>query len=692
MYSPNDNVSELKGLGKSRAAALEQSKDIATVGDLLTYYPRRYIDRQNMMSIDALEEDIEYEVAVKGRIQTIDRVRSNSERLEVVITDGTGKMKGVWFRGLNVEYALSKLKEVIFVGKPSRYGRMFSIAHPDFFDASKDLSNSLNVGRIVPLYPSSDVLKAAGLSDKVLRQVVWDMLQAGVQTTSVVPKAIADGRKLMPLAEAVKQIHFPDSWDHYEDALKRLQWEELFPMQYGYAQKAADRPTREKLQPIKSNGLYAKYVQSLPFELTTAQSVALTEITAEMYGTKLMSRLLQGDVGSGKTVVATAALLYAVDNELQGAFMAPTSVLAEQHYRDLSEELEAFDVRVELLTGNQPKTKQDEVRNQIAMGNVDIAIGTHALIDGGTTFNDLGLAVIDEQHRFGVDQRRRLTENHKAHVLLMTATPIPRSLTLVQYGDTTSSVIDEMPPGRKAVETYWHIEAEEDATDDFIEEALEEDHQVYVVCPLVEESGDTDLTSATAYVSELQSRFPDADIALVHGQLPPSEKDETMGAFEQGQYDILVSTTVIEVGVNVPNATVMIIRDANQFGLSQLHQLRGRVGRSDVQSYCILVTEDDTEEAITDDAYERLMTMTETNDGFEISEVDLQLRGAGDVAGSDQSGTGYFKLVDLTEDPEILQNVLGDARYVIRKEASVPDRLVKQAESFNNNRDKFGVS
>jgi ATP-dependent DNA helicase RecG len=578
----------------------------------------------------------------------------SQKRFELILEgEQGGRMKCTWFQGLWwVRKAFETGDQVAFHGKVEKYGRWFSMTHPDFDRLEDDAI--LDTGRIVPLYPGGEAMENVGLTSRSIRRIVYNLFKEhGLKLEETLPERMVERFDLMEGRVALRAIHFPKSQAERAQAERRLKFEELFFIQLMLAQMR--RQQQEIAGPeFDDPGDYTTdFVREvLPFELTGAQKRALSDVIDDTQTGVQMNRLVQGDVGSGKTVVAVAAMLHAYDSGYQSAFMAPTELLAEQHYQNLTEYLRPLDLEPHLLVGGQTKSERTAILEDLKAGRVPVAIGTHALIQEEVEFEDLGLAVVDEQHRFGVAQRAEIFEKGtQPHMLLMTATPIPRSLAMTLYGDLDVSKIDEMPPGRKPVETRLRAEKRRGEVYAFLRDRLEQGQQAYVVYPLVEESEKMDLKDAESGHADLQEQFPDYNVGLVHGQMTSDQKDTAMAQFKEGVIDILVSTTVIEVGVDVPNATVMLIEHAERFGLSQLHQLRGRVGRSDQQSYCILMAGYKRSQ----EAKQRLEAMVSTNDGFEISETDLRIRGAGDFFGTRQSGMPDLKIADITQDTEILE-------------------------------------
>lgn len=663
-------VTALKGVGPVRARALSKL-GISTLGDFVRFYPRAYEDRTLFVPIAQARPGqsvcVTAMVAAPPRIY---RARTGRELVKVRAADGSGVLEITFFNRVSVKNQLVPGKAYIFFGEVTGSDHRPEMINPLFEPADKPQAT----GRIVPIYPLS-----AGLTQTFLASCVRRALRAlGDTPPDPLPPEVRQEYGLCSLRYALENIHFPSSPKALEIARRRLVFEELFLFSAALAWLRRGR-SAARGRAFGEHDL-EEFYSRLPFTLTNAQKRAIQEAVADMRRGVPMSRLVQGDVGSGKTVVAAACCWYAWKSGCQSAFMAPTEILASQHEKTLIRLLEPHGVHVALLTGSLPARRKRTVLEQIQLGEVDVVVGTHALISEGVTFFDLGLVITDEQHRFGVAQRSALSrKGEHPHVLVMSATPIPRTLALILYGDLDISIIDELPPGRTPVATYVVGERMRERIYKFVRKLVSEGRQVYIVCPMVEESEsmDTDLKSVTEYARHLQNEvFPDLSVGLVHGKLRPAEKDAVMGAFAAGKIDILVATTVIEVGVDVPNATLMIVENADRFGLSQLHQLRGRVGRGPHQSYCILFEGGGGEVA-----RERLKIFTETNDGFKIAEEDLRLRGPGDFFGSRQHGLPMLRIASLITDMETLSEAQRAARALLERDPglTIPEHAALRA-------------
>ena len=638
----DERLTTIKGIGPGREKQLHKL-GITNITSLLTYFPRTYEDRRTIYRIGDLKSGM-----TGGVVGTVIAVQEKRPRprlsiLEVVIADGTGPLKIVLFNQGYKKNFYKKGQRLYAYGKAEfQYGSM-QMNTPQI----ENLGDGGEPDRgIVPIYALAD-----GVSQFVVRSSVRNWFAANHELQEILPAEVREAHQYMSRYDAFKMMHFPDSSERYEEARHQLAYEELFVMQSGLALLRNKEQCHRGPKMGPNGELMAKCIENLPFSLTGDQQRALEDIRIDMEDERPMQRLLQGDVGSGKTVVATLSLLKAIENGYQGALMAPTEILAAQHYEGITEVCGNLGITIELLTGSTTKKEKERIYEGLADGSIHMIIGTHALIQEGVNFHNLGLVIIDEQHRFGVEQRARLQQKGTyPHVLIMTATPIPRTMTLSVYGDLAVSLIKEMPPGRKPVKTYVVDSSYKDRLRAFFGKEMAEGRQVYVVCPLVEESEKLDLQAAEELYLELKEYFYKAyEVGLVHGRMKPSEKDEVMNAFHNGNISLLVSTTVIEVGVNVPNATIMCIEGAERFGLSQLHQLRGRVGRGSHQSYCILVSDSKN-----DVSQERLKLMEQTQDGFELAEQDLLLRGSGQLFGLAQSGLPDLRVANIIKDIEIL--------------------------------------
>lgn len=662
------SISKLTGLSTKRLEAL-QKEGIRSEKDLLNFFPRRYLDRSNVQKIKHLMGSGE-EVTVVGKVVNLQEVGfKRSKRLEVAINDGTGIVKGVWFRGASYFKKIFKEGDLVaFFGPAKRYGKSITIAHPEVDKLSEEGDVS-NFSKIVPIYPSNKEFSKTRLTNKIVAGWIETLLNQ-ISIQEFLPESLVKEMKFPSRAEAYRMIHFPEDHNEHKRALNRFKFEELFLFELSMEKIHHTVEERKSGHIFSETGNYtSKYFNELlPFELTEGQTSSLGDIKKDVRSGKQMNRLIQGDVGAGKTIVAIGALLMALDNGFQAAFLAPTEILAEQHYRTLSEHLKGLEINIRLLVGGQKSKLRMDVLTDLEGGGCQIVVGTHAIIQEDVRFHKLGLAVIDEQHRFGVKQRAELlNKGFHPHILVMSATPIPRSLAMTVYADLDISVIKGLPAGRKPIKTAIRGNKKREGVFDFVESEVKDGGQVYVIYPLVEESEALDLKDATAGYEKLKLQFPNFNIGLLHGRMKSDEKDEVMKAFIRNEIQILVSTTVIEVGVDVANASVMIIEHAERFGLSQLHQLRGRIGRGKRQSYCILMPDVKVSKA---GAF-RLKTMEETNDGFKIAEADLKLRGPGDFLGTKQSGLPDFKVADIVEDQFILTQAKEKAHELIGQDANL---------------------
>ena len=659
------DIKYLSGVGPQRASVLNKELNIYSLHDLLYYFPYKYVDRSRIYYIHEIDGTMPY-IQLKGEILGFETIgEGRQRRLIAHFSDGTGIVDLVWFQG--IKFLVGKYKvhqEYIVFGKPSVFNGRINIAHPDIDNASE---LKLSTMGLQPYYNTTEKMKRSSLNshaiEKMMSAVVQQLREPLPETLS---PAILTEHHLMPLTEALRNIHFPANPELLRKAQYRLKFEELFYVQLNILRYAKDRQRKCRGYVFETVGeiFNTFYAKNLPFELTGAQKRVLKEIRRDVGSGKQMNRLLQGDVGSGKTLVALMSMLIALDNGYQACMMAPTEILANQHFETIRELLYGMDIRVELLTGSVKGKKREAILTGLLTGDVRILIGTHAVIEDTVNFSSLGLVVIDEQHRFGVAQRARLwTKNAQPpHVLVMTATPIPRTLAMTLYGDLDVSVIDELPPGRKPIVTIHKYDAHRVSLYQSVHRQIAEGRQVYIVYPLIKESEKIDLKNLEEGYLHICEEFPDCKVCKVHGKMKAAEKDAQMQLFVSGEAQIMVATTVIEVGVNVPNASVMIIENAERFGLSQLHQLRGRVGRGAEQSYCILVTG----YKLVEETRKRLEIMVRTNDGFEIAEADLKLRGPGDLEGTQQSGIAFdLKIADIARDGQLLQYVRNVAEEVV---------------------------
>lgn len=652
------DIKYLQGVGPQRAAILNKELQIYSLRDLLYYFPYKYVDRSRLYYIHEIDGNMPY-IQLKGEVLSFETIgEGRQRRLVGHFSDGTGIVDLVWFQGL--KYVMGKYKaheEYIVFGKPTVFNGRINIAHPDIDPAGELTLSSMGMQ---PYYNTTEKMKRSGLNSHTLEKLMKNLfqtLQCEVIDETLSPQLIHTHR-LMSLTEALYNIHFPQSPDLLRKAQYRLKFEELFYIQLNILRYTKERRNKFRGVLFERVGevFNTFYSQNLPFQLTGAQKRVIKEMRRDMGSGRQMNRLLQGDVGSGKTLVALMTMLIALDNGYQACMMAPTEILATQHYETIRRFLEGMDVRVELLTGTVKGKRRETILRDLLTGAVNILIGTHAVIEDTVNFSSLGLVVIDEQHRFGVAQRAKLWAKNTCppHVLVMTATPIPRTLAMTLYGDLDVSVIDELPPGRKPIQTVHQFDNRRASMYAFIRKQIQEGRQAYIVYPLIQESEKMDIKNLEEGYLHICEEFPEYKVSKVHGKMKPAEKDEEMQRFLVNETQIMVATTVIEVGVNVPNASVMVIENAERFGLSQLHQLRGRVGRGADQSYCILVTG----YKLTEETRKRIEIMVQTNDGFKIAEADLKLRGPGDLEGTQQSGVAFdLKIADIARDGQLLQYV-----------------------------------
>jgi ATP-dependent DNA helicase RecG len=658
------------GIGPDRAALLTEEFGIRTIAQFMEHYPFRYVDKSQFHTISSLHAH-SGEVQIKGQIVKIDELGApRQRRLVATFTDGEGFIELIWFKGAKwVKKSLKPNTPMVVYGKINDFNGKKSLPHPEIYSPME-----IEVSAVEPVYSTTEKLTKRGLNSKGIARVMKEVLKKDLgQIEETFSEAFRTKHQLISRGQALNWIHFPPSTQHLEAAKKRIKFEEFFFLQLTQQRNKLRQKTAIKGYTFKEVGqvFLNFYSNHLPFELTQAQKRVVKEIRGDVRTGAQMNRLVQGDVGSGKTIVALLAMLLAIDNGYQAALMAPTEILATQHYNGLKELCDPAGISVALLTGSTPATRRAEIHTALKEGSLHILIGTHALIEPTVKFANLGLAVIDEQHRFGVAQRAKLWKKneHPPHVLVMTATPIPRTLAMSVYGDLDISVIDELPPGRKPVKTLHLFDKNRLKLNGFMQREIAAGRQVYVVFPLIEESEKLDLKNLEVGYEQLLRDFPrpQYQIAVVHGRMSAAEKEGEMQRFAKGKANIMVATTVIEVGVNVPNASVMVIENAERFGLSQLHQLRGRVGRGSDESYCILVSSF----KLSSDAKTRLETMVRTSDGFEIAEVDMQLRGPGDLMGTRQSGQLQFKLASLLNDGPILNWTKEVVEQLLRDDAQL---------------------
>lgn len=665
----------LKGVGPQRAALLQKELKLFTFGDLIQHYPFRYEDRTRFYRISEVNELMPF-VQMKGKISDVELIGDKfKRRLVAYLSDDTGELELVWFQGIN--WAMQKLKpnvDYVVFGKPSRYGSKLSIAHPEIELLTE---KSAKGGYLQPVYPLSEKLRNRYIDNKFIIKLQQDVIKGAIShIRETLPAAILQQHSFISKKEALINIHFPKSLEWLERAQRRLKFEELFFIQLRLIKMKLVREEKFKGIVFGDTSILTRfYKEHLPFDLTEAQKKVVREIYSDMKSGKQMNRLLQGDVGSGKTIVGFISILLAIGGDAQAALMAPTEILAQQHYANLKKYADKMNISIALLTGSVKKSARKPIHEQLADGSLKILIGTHALLEEEVKFNKLGLAIIDEQHRFGVAQRSRLWQknsNFYPHVLVMTATPIPRTLAMTLYGDLEISVIDELPKGRKPIKTTHQFDSHRLQVNGFIKTQIEVGRQVYVVYPLIEESEKLDLKHLMDGYESISRAFPEMPISILHGQMKPEAKDFEMARFAKCETKIMVATTVIEVGVDVPNASVMIVESAQRFGLSQLHQLRGRVGRGADQSFCILMTD----HKLSSESKTRIETMVRTNNGFEIAETDLKLRGPGDLMGTQQSGALDLLIADLGKDGELLKTARVAAQTILAS-----DPLLQQSEN-----------
>ena len=678
------SIEYLKGVGPIRGTLLRKELGIHKYGHLLNFFPNRYIDRTRYYKINELQNNVA-EVQIIGKIINIKTVEfgKNQKRLVATFVDETGQMELVWFQGHKWIRESLKLNEIcVIFGKCTSFGNTFNMAHPEIELMAEHEQSLRSV--MQPVYPSTETLANRGISNRVINKMMEQLFQeTQAKFSETLPDYLTSELKLIPKNAALFNIHFPKSAEALAKAQFRLKFEELFYIQLQLITKNLIRKHKIKGHPFTKVGKYFNdfYQNHLPFELTNAQKRVIKEIRIDMGSNAQMNRLLQGDVGSGKTIVALMSMLIALDNGFQSCLMAPTEILANQHFNGLTELAKELNVNIKILTGSTKIASRRIIHEELENGSLHILIGTHALLEDKVKFQNLGLAVIDEQHRFGVEQRSKLWKKNEIppHVLVMTATPIPRTLAMSLYGDLDISVIDELPPGRKPIQTVHRFDSNRLKVWKFIRDEIALGRQIYIVYPLIEESKTMDFKDLMDGYESISRDFPlpEYAISILHGRMKPADKDAEMKRFAEGKTNIMVATTVIEVGVNIPNASVMIVESAERFGLSQLHQLRGRVGRGAEQSYCILMTS----HKLSADSKTRMETMVGTNDGFEIAEVDLKLRGPGDLMGTQQSGVLNLQIADIVRDRDILILARNYALQILKDDAPMqkPENTVLRA-------------
>ena len=666
-------IDYLKGVGPNRADLLRKELRIRTFQDLMHLFPNRYIDRTRYYKISEMQQS-NAEVQIVGKIVHIKTVtQKRGKRLVATFTDGTGQMELVWFRGHRwIKESIKVNVPYVIFGKANWFNGQFSMPHPDM-ELLEEHEKNLRVA-MQPIYPSTEKLNSSGITNRVIIKLIQQLFtECNFRFAESLSEELITSLKLISKSEALLNIHFPKNQTLLAKAQYRLKFEELFYIQLQLIRKNVLHKHKIKGFPFEKVGNYFHtfFKQHLPFELTHAQQRVIKEIRSDLGSNAQMNRLLQGDVGSGKTIVAFMSMLIALDNGFQACLMAPTEILSVQHHNSLLELSNKLNISIKLLTGSTKTSERKEIHQQLENGELQLLIGTHALLESKVKFKNLGLAIIDEQHRFGVEQRSKMWKKNTRppHILVMTATPIPRTLTMSLYGDLDISVIDEMPPGRKAIKTVHRYDTNRLKVFRFLKDEIKKGRQVYIVYPLIQESQALDYKDLMDGYESIEREFPKPNyqISIVHGKMKAEDKDLEMQRFSKGETQIMVATTVIEVGVNVPNASVMVIESAERFGLSQLHQLLGRVGRGAEQSYCILMTSF----KLTQDAKIRMETMTATSDGFQIAEVDLKLRGPGDLMGTQQSGVLNLKIADIIKDSDVLKIARSYAWQVLKKDPAL---------------------
>jgi len=664
-------VEFLKGIGPIKATVLNKELNVFTYADLIQRYPFRHEDRTQFHQISDIAADMPY-VQLKGKVKFVETVGEGSkERFIAYLRDASGDIELVWFKGVGyIKKFIQLNQEYIVFGKPNEFNGKINLSHPEI-----ELYNPQEAkeqGALFPVYNTTDTMKKKMLDSKALAKAIKQLVPLALpHIRETLPEEILQENQLIPKKEAIANIHFPKTLDALQKSKFRLKFEELFYTQIRLLQQNLYRKVTYQGFVFKSTSLLTDfYKNQLEFDLTGAQKRVIKEIHKDLTSGRQMNRLLQGDVGSGKTIVAFISMLLAIDNGFQVCLMAPTEILAEQHYQGLKKYADSLGIPIDILTGSSTSGGRKFVHDYLENGDLKILIGTHALLEEKVKFKNLGLAIIDEQHRFGVEQRSKLWHKNAEifpHVLVMTATPIPRTLAMTLYGDLDVSIIDELPPGRKPIKTVHRYDSHRLKVFGFIREEIEKGRQVYIVYPLIEESEKLNLKNLMDGYESIARAFPEYQISVVHGQMKPKDKDYEMQRFLGNETHIMIATTVIEVGVNVPNASIMIIENAERFGLSQLHQLRGRVGRGSEQSFCILMTKYE----LSKEARERIKVMVETNDGFEIANTDLRLRGAGDLMGTQQSGIMDLMIADLVKDGAILEQARNVAHKILTEDPNL---------------------
>jgi len=682
----NTSINYLKYVGDVKANLLKKELNIHTFGDLIFHFPFRYVDKTKFHTVDQVNnENTYYQIKGKiGRMQLLGQKRG--QRLTALLTDYTGSIELVWFKGIRwIKDYLKPGNEYIVFAKPNYFNGSYNFTHPEIEEPTED--TDYKTGILVPVYSSTEKLKNHFLDSKGIRKLSWQlMLKINNQIDEILPEDILQITKLCGREEAFKNIHFPDNQASLIKAQNRLIFEEFFffNLKMLFAKSTREKYVRGFIFSKVGDYFNTFYKENLKFELTGAQKRVIKEMRVDMASGRQMNRLLQGDVGSGKTLVALMLMLIAADNGFQSCLMAPTEILAQQHQSTFEKFTQGLGIRVVLLTGSTKKKERTQIHKALLEGDIDFIIGTHALIEDTVQFKNLGFVVIDEQHRFGVAQRAKLWQKNTnpPHILIMTATPIPRTLAMTIYGDLDVSKIDELPPGRKKILTHHVTESSRMRVFGFIREQIKQGRQIYIVYPLIEESEALDLNFLMDGYESISRSFPlpEYAVSIVHGKMKQQDKDYEMTRFVKHETDIMVATTVIEVGVDVPNASVMIIENAERFGLSQLHQLRGRVGRGAEKSYCILITG----EKVSEEGHKRIQAMLSTTDGFEIAEMDMELRGSGDLQGLKQSGIPDFKIADILKDEKILTYSKKIAEYVLKKDPLLQSLSNKKMLNYLN--------